>query len=215
MRRTAQALGLVSAVVAAADQLMAEASRLADILLPERTRGHGGGQAADRRCDGPPDRCGIARRDGAAHRPPARNARRAARASPPSSRSASRPGKADVRQAPHRQSRRDRLPRHPHGAAPGHPHGRGLFRGRCRRLHVALADEAWPSARRRRARAISRGEKIIAAARRPAPRRSIPAMASSRRMPISPRLARRPASSSSARRPPPSAPWARRARPRR
>ena len=132
--------------------------------VPERTRGHGGGQAADRRCDGSPDRCGIANRDGAGASPGSARARRAARASRPSSRSASRAGKADVRQAPHRQSGRDRLPRHPHGAAPGHPHGRGLFRGRCPCLHAALADEAVaigpPPARE----SYLRGEKIIAAA---------------------------------------------------
>ena len=59
----------------------------------------------------------------------------------------------------------------------------------------------WPSARRRRAKAISRARRSSPPPWRPAPRRSIPAMASSPRMPISPRPVRRPASSSSARRP--------------
>ena len=66
---------------------------------------------------------------------------------------------------PHRQSRRDRLPHHPHRAAAGHPHGRGLFR--CRRRCAACARGrrgGAASARRRRARAISRSEQIIAAA---------------------------------------------------
>ena len=39
----------------------------------------------------------------------------------------------DVPQNPDRQSRRDRLPGDPHGAADGDRDGRGLFRGRCRR----------------------------------------------------------------------------------
>ena len=81
--------------------------------------------------------------------------------------------------------------------------------------HVELADEAVAHRPAAGARKLSAGREDH---RRRlgdrAPRRSIPAMASSPRMPISPRLARRPVSSSSARRPPPCAPWARRARPR-
>ena len=58
---------------------------------------------------------------------------------------------ADVPHDPDRQSRRDRLPRHPHRAAPRHPHRRGLLRGRCAtRCTSRMADEAVPDRRRRR-----------------------------------------------------------------
>ena len=79
----------------------------------------------------------------------------------------------------------------------------------------------WPtrptrSGRRRRAKAISTSTRIIDAARaQRRARRSIPATASSRRTPISPRPAPRPASSSSARRRRRSAPWDRKRRRRR
>ena len=67
-------------------------------------------------------------------------------------------------------------------------------RSRCTRRptrdarHVRLADEACASGRRPRARAISLIDRILEAARAPAPRRSIPATASCRRTPPSPSL---------------------------
>ena len=85
-----------------------------------------------------------------------------------------------------------------------------------RRAHVALADEAVHIGRVAGARELSgRRQDHRRSAGAPAPRRSIPATASCRRMRPSPRPAPRPASSSSARRRRPSAPWAPRARPRR
>jgi Dihydroxynaphthoic acid synthase len=71
--RRALGLGLVSAVVPTAD-LATEASRLADILCQNGPAAMAEAEAADRRCDRSPDRCGIANRDGGAHRPPARSA---------------------------------------------------------------------------------------------------------------------------------------------
>ena len=85
----------------------------------------------------------------------------------------------------------------------GIAHRRGLLRRRCRCAACRAGRRgASASARRRpresylRDRRDHRGR-----ATRPAPRRSIPATASSPRTPTSPRPARRPASSSSARRP--------------
>ena len=72
---------------------------------------------------------------------------------------------ADDRLPPHRQSRRDRLPDHPHRAAARDPHGRGLFRRR--RQGAARA-------RGRRGgayRAVRRRGRAISSARRSSPRR--------------------------------------------
>ncbi len=57
-----------------------------------------------------------------------------------------------VRENPDRQSRRDRLPRHPHGAADGDRDGRGLFRGgrasaACRAGRRSAADRPGGAAR--------------------------------------------------------------------
>ena len=92
-----------------------------------------------------------------------------------------------------------------HRAAAGHRDRRGLFRRRCAMRCMCTAGgprrvRIGPAPRARQLSATS--PRIIEAARRrPARRRSIPATASCRRMPNSPRPARRPASSSSARRP--------------
>ena len=109
---------------------------------------------------------------------------------------------------PHRQSRRDRLSRHPHGAQTGRALGRGLLRCRCRgaacrdgrRGHAyrRLAGFGKLSARRQDHRG-STGERR---------RRSIQATASCRRTPISSTGSRRPGWCSSARRRRRSAPWA-------
>ena len=121
-----------------------------------------------------------------------------------------------VRQDPHRQSRRDRLPRHAHGEASRHRDGRRLFRGRCRRAARRDGRRSDPDRPAAGARKLSRHRthhrRRQAQRRR---RRSIPATASCPRMPISPPPARQPASSSSARPPPRSAPWARKPKPRR
>ncbi len=93
---------------------------------------------------------------------------------------------ASVDLAPHRQSRRDRLPDHPHRARDGHPHGRGLFG--CRRQRAAR-----PAGRRGSAYRPVAGARKLSGRRQDhrrrqgnrAPRRSIPATASSPRMPIS------------------------------
>ena len=95
---------------------------------------------------------------------------------------------AMFKQDPDRQSRRDRLPRHPHGAAHGHRDRRGLFRGRCRRAARARgrrggADRAAAVGRELSAhRPHRRGLQA-----RPAPRRCIPATASCRSGRTSPR----------------------------
>ena len=67
--------------------------------------------------------------------------------------------------APHRQSRRDRLPDHPHRATARGADGRGLFGCGRHALHVRMADEAvhiGPSPARE---SYLVGEKIIAAAK--------------------------------------------------
>ena len=65
-------------------------------------------------------------------------------------------------------------------------HGRGLFRCRCHALHVAMADEAVAyRARRRPPKAICAATRSSRRRCAPAPRRSIQAMASSRRIPTS------------------------------
>ncbi len=68
---------------------------------------------------------------------------------------------------PHRQSRRNRAPHHPHGAALGRAHDRGLLGG-GRRARRTCARPTRPSrsARRRRSRAILPPAKILEAARR-------------------------------------------------
>jgi hypothetical protein len=120
----------------------------------------------------------------------------------------------DVQQDPDRQPRRDRLPRHQDRAPPRHQDRGRVFRRRRRRA---------PRAPGRRGRAYRPGggresylviERIIAAASRPAPRRSTRATASCPRTRISARPARRRASSSSARRCRRSARWAPSPRPR-
>ena len=82
--------------------------------------------------------------------------------------------------------------------------------------HVAMADEAVHIGALAGARELpGRRQDHRRRPGAPAPRRSIRATASCRRMRASPRPAPRPGWSSSARRPPPSAPWAPRAKPRR
>ena len=109
----------------------------------------------------------------------------------------------DVLENPDRQSRRDRLPRHPHRAAAGHRHGRGLFRGRC----AARCTSRWPTRRVRIGPAPAResylDDRARSSPRAPQRRRGDPsrATASCPRTPISPRPAPRPAWSSSAHRP--------------
>ena len=112
-----------------------------------------------------------------------------------------------------RQSRRDRLPHHPHRAPPGHrAPSRSIPTPTPARCMSRMADEALPHRPGAGARELSaqstRSSRPRGAA---APRRSIPATASCRRTPPSPRPAPRPGSSSSARRPRRSAPWAARA----
>ena len=103
-----------------------------------------------------------------------------------SSTSSTRRGGRDDPLPPHRQSRRDRLPDHPHRAAAGDPHGRGLFG--CGREGAACARRRTRrciSGRRRRGNAIWSATRSSPRRRRPAPRRSIRATASSPKMPIS------------------------------
>lgn len=73
---------------------------------------------------------------------------------------------------------------------------------------VKLADEAWRLGPAPAAESYLKADIILDIARASVPRPSIPAMASCRKMPNSPRPARQPASPSSARRPVPLPPWA-------
>ena len=67
--------------------------------------------------------------------------------------------------APHRQSRRDRLPHHPHRAASSaSARSRSIRTPTPRRCTCARRTRRCTSARRRRAKAICVGDKIIAAA---------------------------------------------------
>ena len=94
------------------------------------------------------------------------------------------------RTPPDRQSRRDRLPHRPHRAAHRHRDRRGLFRGRCRRAARAGRGPRDPDRSGAGARELSehRTHHRRRAAQRCA-RRSIPATASCRRIPTSPRPA--------------------------
>jgi len=77
-----------------------------------------------------------------------------------------RKGAARDQVPPHRQSRRDRLPRHPHCAPHGHPHRRGLFRCRCQGARMcAQADEAVHIGPAPARESYLVGERIIAAAK--------------------------------------------------
>jgi hypothetical protein len=92
-----------------------------------------------------------------------------------------------------RQSRRDRLPHHPHAEADGHRVGRGLFRGRRQYApHVCR----WPTRRcasgpAPAAESYLRGRSSRPRRAPPAPRRSIPAMASCRKTRLRRSLRRR------------------------
>ena len=89
-----------------------------------------------------------------------------------------------VPQGPDRQPRRDRLPHHPHRAAHRHRTVAVYSEADWGALHVALADEAWRSGRRPpRESYLARTDRR--AARRAAPKRSIPATASCPRTPVS------------------------------
>ncbi len=91
---------------------------------------------------------------------------------------------------PHRQSRRNRLPRHPHGATAGPAHHRrAIPMPMPRRCSCRWRMRPGASARPRRARAISTPTRSSPSRASRAPPASIPAMASSRRMPTSPRPA--------------------------
>ena len=95
---------------------------------------------------------------------------------------------------PHRQSRRDRPPHHPHRAKMLGIRTIAVYSEPMPALpFVREADEAVPSARSPARESYLAQEKIIGRRRKPAPRRSIPATASCRRTPSSPRRWTRPA----------------------
>ena len=121
----------------------------------------------------------------------------------------------DVRQDPHRQPRRNRLPRDPHLPPPRHPHRRGVFRGRRRCAARAPGRRGVPDRRPAPAGELS-ARRCDPRSREasPARRRSIPATASSARTPTSPMRWKPRASSSSARARRRCARWAARPAPR-
>ena len=124
-------------------------------------------------------------------------------------------GAAHVREDPDRQPRRDRAPRHPGLPRDGDPIGRRPFHRRHRRdacAHGRRIGLHRPAARP--PTATSRSPPSSRPARSPAPKRSIPAMASSARTPPSCRCWRTTTSPSSARPPSISGSWATRSPPR-
>ena len=88
-------------------------------------------------------------------------------------------------QTPHRQSRRNRLPRHPHRAPHGHRHNRRLFRRRRECPARRHGRRSLPHRPRRPARQLSQHPRHPRTPPAPpAPRPSIPATASSPKTPL-------------------------------